>query len=157
MIETQQRNDMPGQSRPGSTTTMHPNVRLQGGGNKYVTGVNTTIRLPKGGTTIGIWNTYFLHACRKAQKLTHELKHYRWDIPGLAEVRWTRFGNTTMDEGHKDLGLWRRLKTPVQGDNHCTERSCRLYHQWHSHLQQTRLYPDLSEMIQQHSQLGLRR
>ena len=45
-------------------------------------------------------NTHSLHACRKVQKLTHELKHYRLDILGFAKVRWTGFGETTMDVGH---------------------------------------------------------
>ena len=40
-------------------------------------------------------NTHSLHACRKVQKLTHELKHYRLDILGFAKVRWTGFGETT--------------------------------------------------------------
>ena len=35
------------------------------------------------------------------QEHTNELKRYRWDILGLAEVRWTRFGETTTDEEHK--------------------------------------------------------
>ena len=34
---------------------------------------------------------------------THKLKRYRWDIVGLAVVRWTGFGETTKDEGHKIL------------------------------------------------------
>ena len=34
-------------SRPGSTTTVHPTVRLQGGGDKCTTGAKTTIRLQK--------------------------------------------------------------------------------------------------------------
>ena len=33
-----------------------------------------------------------LHACGKVQELTCELRRYRWDILGLAEVRWTGFG-----------------------------------------------------------------
>ena len=40
-------------------------------------------------------------ACRKVQELIHELKRYRWNLLGLAEVRWTGFRGTTMDEGHK--------------------------------------------------------
>ena len=33
--------------------------------------------------------------------LTHEFEHYPRDSLGLAEVRWTEFGETTMDEEHK--------------------------------------------------------
>ena len=42
---------------------------------------------------------------RKSTELTHELKRYQWDILGLTEVRWTEFGETTMDEEHK---IWHR-------------------------------------------------
>ena len=42
-----------------------------------------------------------LHAVGKIYELTHELERYRWDIIGLCEVRWTGFGETTTDEGHK--------------------------------------------------------
>ena len=28
---------------------------------------------------------------KKVQELTHGLKHYRWHILGLSEVRWTGF------------------------------------------------------------------
>ena len=101
VTKTQQRNGTPDRSRPGSTTTAHPTVRLQGADNKCATGAKTTIRLPKKGTTIGTRNARSLHVCRKVQELTHELKRYRWNILGLAEVRWTGFGETTTDEGQK--------------------------------------------------------
>ena len=55
----------------------------------------------KRGTTIGTWKVCSLYICGKVQELTHELKCYRWDVLGLAEVRWTGFGETTTDEGHK--------------------------------------------------------
>ena len=45
------------------------------------------------------WNARSLHARAKGQELTHELKLYRLDILGLAEVRV--FGETTTDAGHK--------------------------------------------------------
>ena len=49
---------------------------------------------------MGTWNVRSLLACGKAQELTHVLKHYRWDIVGLAKVRLTGFRETTMDKGH---------------------------------------------------------
>ena len=58
-------------------------------------------RPPKEGTTIGTWNVRCLRACGKVQELTHELKRCRRDVLGLAEVRWTGFGETSTDEGHK--------------------------------------------------------
>ena len=33
--------------------------------------------------------------------MEHELSRYRWDIIGLAEVRWTGFGETVTEEGNK--------------------------------------------------------
>ena len=65
------------------------------------TGVKTTIRLSKEGTTIRTRNVRFLRACGKVRELTHELKHCRWDILGLVDVRWTGFVGATTDEGHK--------------------------------------------------------
>lgn len=92
---------MPDRSGPGSPTTAHPIGGLQGGGDKCATGTKPTIKLPTHGITIGTWNVRTLHQCGKVKELTHELKRYRWDIVGLAEVRWTGFGETTTDEGHK--------------------------------------------------------
>ena len=57
--------------------------------------------MTKAETTMGIWKVRSLHACRKVQKLTQELKCYRGVILGLAEIRWTGFGGTVTDEGHK--------------------------------------------------------
>lgn len=98
---------MPDRSRPGSPTTAHPSGGLQGGGDKCDTGTKSTpkstIKLPTQGTTIGTWNVRTLFQCGKVKELTHELQRYRWDIVGLAEVRWTGFGESTTDEGHK---LW---------------------------------------------------
>ena len=75
---------MPDRSRPESTTTAHPTVRLQDGGDKCGAGAETTIRLPEEGTTIGTGNMSSLHARGNPQELTLELKWYRWDILGLA-------------------------------------------------------------------------
>ena len=46
-------------------------------------------------------NIRSLHARVKVQELTHEFKRYRWDILGLAELRWAGYGETTTNEGHK--------------------------------------------------------
>ena len=59
--------------------------------------------MPTDGTTIGTWNVRTLYACGKIYELTHELSRYHWDIIGLCEVRWTGFGETSTDEGHR---LW---------------------------------------------------
>ena len=104
-------------SRPRSTTTTCPTVRLQGGNNKCATGVKTMTRLPKEGTTVGTGNIHSPHACGKVQELTHELKCYQWDILGLAKVRWKvqsrqhplwaayelRHGNTNSNSPDSDM------------------------------------------------------
>jgi exonuclease III len=118
-MDTQQKNIiMPDRSRPGITTTAHPTGGLQDGADKYATGTTpiTTpithitdpnpnpinpIKLPKEGTILGTWNVRTLYQCGKVKELTHELQRYKWDIIGLAEVRWTGFGETSTDEGHK--------------------------------------------------------
>ena len=96
---------MPDRSRPGKTsiTTALPTVLPQGGGDKFTTGtrLTPTHNLPKNDTIIGTWNVRTLYACGKVKELTHELDRYRWDVLGLAEVRWTSCGETTTEEGHK--------------------------------------------------------
>lgn len=92
---------MPDRSGPGSTTTARPIDSLQDGRDKLATEVKNNIKLPTQGTTIGTWNVRTLHACGRVAELTHELERYRWDVIGLSEVRWTGFGETTTDEGHK--------------------------------------------------------
>jgi exonuclease III len=101
MMNTRQQNTKPDRSGPGTTTTAHSTASFQGGCDKWATGAKTSIKLPTEGTTIGTWNVRTLHACGKIHELTHELKRYRWDIIGLAEVRWLGFGETATDEGHK--------------------------------------------------------
>lgn len=54
--------------------------------------------VPKNDTIIGTWNVCTLYACGKVKELTHELDRYRWDILGLAEVRWTGCGETTAEK-----------------------------------------------------------
>ena len=44
-------------------------------------------------------NVRTLHACGKVKE--HELARHKWDILGLAEVRWAGFGETTTEDGHK--------------------------------------------------------
>jgi len=92
---------MPDRSRPGSTTTALPTANLQGGSDKCATGAEPTLKLPNKGVTIGTWNVRTLYQTGRVQELTHELKIYKWDILGLAEVRWTGFGETTTQDGHK--------------------------------------------------------
>lgn len=98
-MDTKLVNTIPDRSRPGSPTTALPIVP-QGGSVKSTT-AEALIKLPKDGVTIGTWNVRTLYARGKTKELTHELNSYRWDILGLAEVRWTGFDETITDDGHK--------------------------------------------------------
>ena len=52
---------------------MLPTARFQGGGDKYATGANPSIKLLMKGTIIGTWNVFTLHACCKLHEPTHGL------------------------------------------------------------------------------------
>lgn len=100
MIDGDEDNKMPNQSRPGLKTTALPAVKLQGGSDKSVTGAKPILNLTKENVIIGIWNVRTLQ-CGKMKELEHELKQYQWDIVGLSEVRWTGFGETITEDSHK--------------------------------------------------------
>ena len=51
--------------------------------------------------TISTWNVRTLRAAGKLKELTHEMERYRWNLLGLAEMRWTSFGETSTEERHK--------------------------------------------------------
>ena len=146
---------------------MHPIVRLQDGGDKCATGAKTTIRVPKEETTIETWTVRCQPACRKAQELSHQLQCYQWDILGLAKVRWTGFGETTTDEGHKIWNCGEDLKHQygvafiVRKENACSIISCtpissrlisirisaRPYNISHSMLDHEQFYEKLDNII----------
>ena len=96
-------NNTPDRSRPGSTTTALSTDSYQDGSAKYATGTKSNFKLPSENVAIGTWNVRTLYACGKVKELKHALSHSHWDILGLCEVRWTDFGETTTEEGHK---LW---------------------------------------------------
>ena len=98
------RETMPDRSGPGLTTTALSIDELQGGGDKCDTEAKEprkTFKLTSEAANIGTWNVRTLYACGKPIELENELKRYRWDIIGLAEVRWTGSGETTTEEGNK--------------------------------------------------------
>mgnify|MGYP006273469667 CR=1 FL=1 len=94
---------MPDRSRPGTPTTALSIDEHQDGSDKCVTGAQDkkTFKLPSENITIGTWNVRTLYACGKVKELEHELQRYQWDIIGLSEVRWTGFGESVTDDGHK--------------------------------------------------------
>ena len=71
-----------------------------GRGEKYATDGPKPLRA-RNNITIGTWNARSLRAAGKVEELSHEMKRYRWSIPGLFEVRWKNFGKTSTPEGHK--------------------------------------------------------
>ncbi len=74
--------------------------RLQSGNqgwiDKLATGINgegnTKLRVTKSEITVGTWNVRSLWETGKLELLKEEMKRYRYDILGLAEVRWTGAG-----------------------------------------------------------------
>ena len=100
MKSKKQKDSIPDRSRPGLPTTAL-STSPRSGSDKCATGVPHSIKLARERTTIGTWNVRTLYACGKVKELTHELQHYRWDVIGLSEVRWTNFGEMRTDEGHK--------------------------------------------------------
>ena len=92
---------IPDRSRPGLPTTALSIENPQDGSAKCATRGKPTIRLPAKTITVGTWNVRTLHACGKVRELEHAMSNYNWDILGLCEMRWTGFGETTTEEGHK--------------------------------------------------------
>ena len=88
---------IPDRSPSGSTRTAPSAVHRDRV--KYAIGASSKIRGRD--ITIGTWNTRTLRAAGKLQEVTHEMDRYRWNILGLCEMRWTNFGETTTEEGHK--------------------------------------------------------
>ena len=86
-------------SPPGSTR-IAPSAVHYDGGVKCATGASSKIR-GRDNITIGTWNTRTLKAAGKLQELTYETDRYSWNIPGLCEMRWKTFGETTTEKGHK--------------------------------------------------------
>ena len=147
---------MPGRLRLGSTTTVHPSVRHQSWTDKCAIGAKITITVPKEGSNYS--NTECpLSTCqrKKVQELTHRVKMPSMGHFGPCRGQMDRSWGNTTDEGHKILYCGKGLKTSGWGGIHCTERSCKKYHQLHSRLQQTLLHPHLSENTQHHSHPGL--
>ena len=101
MKATKTANNIPDRSRPGIKTTALSIEEHQDGSAKSATGAKTSLKLPSEQATFGTWNVRTLYQCGKVKELEHELSHYRWDIVGLAEMRWTGIGETTTDDGHK--------------------------------------------------------
>ena len=133
VMNTQQ-NSMLGRSGPGSTTTAPSTGTLQGGGDTYTTGVGSRAgtRRHAEKTMTGTWNVGTPYASGKVKELTRELSRYRWDILGLAEVRWTGLRRC------KNRG---RTQTPKCGCIPC-EYSKRC-HQLYTNFQQADFHTNL--------------
>ena len=93
-------NHIPDRSQPGSTMTAPPAVH-QDWGVKYATYAPTNKIRGRKDITIGTWNVRTLRAAGKLKELTHEMDRYKWNLLGLAELRWKSFGETSTEEGNK--------------------------------------------------------
>ena len=51
--------------------------------------------------TFGTWNVETLWRDGRLDELCHELKHYKWNVIGLSEVRRKALGEINSDDGHK--------------------------------------------------------
>ncbi|CAM1308842.1 Uncharacterised protein r2_g1901 [Pycnogonum litorale] len=105
MMSTTLTKIIPDRSRPGSTTTASSIGYQDGGFEKWTTGkeTKTKMKLAKREITIGTWNVRTLYADGKLIELEYEMQRYRWNVLGLAEMRWSNTGEMTTDDGHK---LW---------------------------------------------------
>ena len=63
--------------------------------------IKIKVKLATSITTIGTWNVRTLSRCGKLEELSRELDRYRWDVIGLAEIRWIGTGEEITDHGHK--------------------------------------------------------
>ena len=50
--------------------------------------IKIKVKLATSITNIGTWNVRTLSRCGKLEELSRELDRYRWDVIGLAEIRW---------------------------------------------------------------------
>ena len=92
-----------------------PSSVHQDGGVKYATVESSKIR-GRDNITIGTWNTGTLRAAGKLHELTHEMDRYRRNIPGLCEMRWKNFGETTTEEGYTVSSAEKRINTSIALD-----------------------------------------
>ena len=95
-------NHIPDRSGPGSTTTALPLGHPRRGSDKWATGVEAVRRrIVKVNTMIGTWNVRSLRQSGKVEMLVEELDHLKWNILGIAEMRWKGVGEGTTEAGHK--------------------------------------------------------
>ena len=52
----------------------------------------TRLRIAKENLTVGTWNVRTMSATGQLELLRNEMKRYKWDILGLAKMRWTGMG-----------------------------------------------------------------
>ncbi len=62
---------------------------------KHTTGNTQRLKLFKNTLTVGTWNVQTLWAAGKLELLRNEMKHFRYDIIGISEVRWIGKGETS--------------------------------------------------------------
>lgn len=60
-----------------------------------------TQKLHKSEFITGTWNVRTLNAPGKLEELRREMKKYRWNVLGIAEMRWKGFGENRTDDGHR--------------------------------------------------------
>ena len=101
MMKRQTRKPIPARRTPGQTSSA-PAVTHRNTGEKSNTGGRITYRFrSKDKIAFGTWNVETLWRDGRLDELCHELKHYKWNVIGLSEVRRKALGEINSDDGHK--------------------------------------------------------
>ena len=107
---TKDKQRIPDRSWPGSTMTALSIEGHQGGSDKLATRASeeekptsrsNKIKLAKNAITVETWNVRRQYSTGKLHELCHEMERYKWNVLGLAEVRWPNTGEILTEEGHK--------------------------------------------------------
>ncbi|XP_068734478.1 uncharacterized protein [Montipora capricornis] len=100
-MKRQTRKPIPARRTPGQTSSA-PAVIHRNTGEKSNTSERITDRFrSKDKITFGTWNVETLWRDGRLGELCHELKHYKWNVIGLSEVRRKGLGEINSDDGHK--------------------------------------------------------
>ena len=103
MMLDQQSILIPDPSEPGFKISALAAKSDQGCSDRLVTDCRLHQNLVTKCVIVGTWNVRTLYASGKVEKLEIEMDKcsYDYNILGLAEMRWTRVGESTLDNGDK--------------------------------------------------------
>ena len=112
------------QPTPGIKTTT-PSIAYQGAGDKWATDEQRSRGLrPRKNDTFITWNVRTLRSENQENLwnlVAHHMNRYEWNVTGLSEVRWKRYGDKTTDERHKFHYGGRKTNMNIVSDFSCTK------------------------------------